>query len=143
VFATDTGYIKTMANSNTQHDKDKTMKADLMTAAIINGMNAHNAEIKECTDAGTVTLTDYCGNVYTLHVWVRADLTLKYLLSCRNVPNAVGNVYRAPLPVRADSFDSPADMMDAIAKTRNVAETTYYTLSPASREWQAELDADC
>jgi len=104
------------------------MKNMLMTAAIVNGMNAHNAEIKKCILAGKVTMVDHCGNVYTLWVWVRPDLTLKYMLECNRNENSLSNMFREPLPTNAVDFDDPTDMFEGIIGTEHRTATVSYEI---------------
>jgi hypothetical protein len=97
------------------------MKSLAMTAAILNGMNHHNRLIAESRKVGEVKLTDYCGNVFTLYVWAKADGGLHYLLSCNRMPQAIDNIFRGPLPTKPLATD--AATLAAIAAVRNVAKT--------------------
>ena len=103
------------------------MTNHLLTAAILDGMNAHNRTVTESTKAGEITLIDYDGNRYTLHIWVKADLSTHYLLECNRIPNALGNIFRADLPDSAEAFDDNDDLLEGIAATRNVAKTVTIT----------------
>jgi hypothetical protein len=103
-------------------------KTNAIALAAIASINKHNREVAESTLAGIVTLTDCNGNVYTLRVWVRSDSSLKYLLECRNTPQAIGNMFRADLPTNAVDFDDPADMFAAIVATKNVAKSISFEI---------------
>ena len=99
----------------------------MMQAALVAGCNAHNALIAESTKAGEITLIDYCGNRYTLHIWVQANLETHYLLECNRIPNALGNIFRADLPDSAEHFDDNDDLLEAIAEASNLAKTVEIT----------------
>jgi hypothetical protein len=94
---------------------------NLAAAAILDGMNRHNRLIDESRKVGEVKLTDYCGNVFTLHVWAKRDGGLHYLLSCNRIPNAISNIFRGPLPTKPLATDEAT--LATIAAVRNVAKT--------------------
>jgi len=118
---------------------------NLMQAAIVNGMNAHNQEVKESIDAGRIYFEDRgCGNKFTLRVWVRPNGTLKYLLSCNRMPNALSNLGFGKMPVRPEEFGCPEEMFSALARMARYADPakTRIAMSPASVKLQAEIDAE-
>jgi len=102
------------------------MKNLVMAAAILEGMNSHNRLVDESRKVGEVKLTDYCGNVFTLYVWVTPQAKLHYLLSCRNTPHATSNMFRSELPSDPAQYASDSDLLAAVAATRNVAKTATY-----------------
>ena len=95
----------------------------IMQAALLNGMNTHNARERDSKFSARIKLIDFCKNVYTLFVWVDADTRLFYLLDCNGTPNSVSNIFRAELPSDPTIFDDTDDMLAAIAATANVAES--------------------
>jgi len=99
------------------------MRNLVLTAAILDGMNRHNRMTREALRHDRIILTDHCGNVFTLNVWVTAERKARYLLECRNTPHAESNIFRAPLPQDPTVFDDHEDFLAAVAATPNVAKT--------------------
>lgn len=103
----------------------------MVQAAIMQGMNAHNKLIRESKELGKVHLTDYNGNKYELHVWHTPDDELHYLLSSRNIPHSLSNMFRGELPKKP--LKTPKDTMAAIAATKSYAKETRIDLASKAR----------